>query len=29
MFDFQVVEDVNITIDVLNNLKNRTRKWYG
>jgi uncharacterized membrane protein YphA (DoxX/SURF4 family)/phosphoheptose isomerase len=29
MFDFQVVEDVNITIDVLNNLKGRTRKWYG
>ncbi|NQU88374.1 MAG: DoxX family protein [Mariniphaga sp.] len=29
MFDFQVVNDVNITIDVLNNLKGRTRKWYG
>jgi uncharacterized membrane protein YphA (DoxX/SURF4 family) len=29
MFDFQVVNDVNITIDVLNNLQGRTRKWYG
>jgi uncharacterized membrane protein YphA (DoxX/SURF4 family) len=29
MFDFQVVEDVNITIDVLNKLKGRTRAWYG
>ena len=29
MFDFQVVEDVNITIDVLNNLEGRTRGWYG
>ena len=29
MFDFQVVEDVNICIDVLNNLKNRKREWYG
>jgi uncharacterized membrane protein YphA (DoxX/SURF4 family)/phosphoheptose isomerase len=29
MFDFQVVEDVNITIDVLNNLQGRTRAWYG
>ncbi|WP_297085650.1 DoxX family protein [uncultured Draconibacterium sp.] len=29
MFDFQVVNDVNITIDTLNNLKGRTRKWYG
>jgi len=29
MFDFQVVEDVNTTIDVLDNLKGRTRKWYG
>ncbi len=27
MFDFQVVNDVNITIDVLNNLKNRKRDW--
>lgn len=29
MFDFQVVEDVNITIDVLDNLQGRTRDWYG
>jgi len=29
MFDFQVVDDVNITIDVLNNLEGRTREWYG
>lgn len=29
MFDFQIVNDVNITIDTLNNLEGRTRKWYG
>ncbi len=29
MFDFQVVKDVNITIDVLNKLEGRSRKWYG
>jgi uncharacterized membrane protein YphA (DoxX/SURF4 family) len=29
MFDFQVVKDVNITLDVLSNLKGRTREWYG
>ena len=29
MFDFQVVEDVNICIDTLNKLENRKRKWYG
>lgn len=29
MFDFQVVNDVNVTIDTLNNLQGRTRKWYG
>ena len=29
MFDFQVVDDVNITLDVLNNLEGRTREWYG
>ena len=29
MFDFQVVDDVNITIDVLNNLSGRKRDWYG
>jgi len=28
MFDFQVVDDVNITIDVLNKLQGRTREWY-
>ncbi|MCK5066206.1 MAG: DoxX family protein [Bacteroidales bacterium] len=29
MFDFQVVEDVNTTIDVLGKLQGRTREWYG
>jgi hypothetical protein len=29
MFDFQVVNDVNICIDTLKNLKNRKREWYG
>ena len=29
MFDFQVVNDVNITIDVLNNLGERQREWVG
>ena len=29
MFDFQVVNDVNICIDVLQNLRNRKREWYG
>ncbi len=29
MFDFQVVNDVNITIDVLDKLQGRERKWYG
>jgi len=29
MFDFQIVQDVNITIDILNNLQGRTREWYG
>jgi uncharacterized membrane protein YphA (DoxX/SURF4 family) len=29
MFDFQVVDDVNICIDTLNNLKNRKREWYA
>jgi len=29
MFDFQVVEDVNTTMDVLDNLQGRTRRWYG
>ena len=29
MFDFQIVEDVNICLDTLNNLQNRNRQWYG
>ena len=29
MFDFQAIEDVNICIDTLQNLKNRKREWYG
>jgi len=29
MFDFQVVDDVNICIDVLQNLQNRKREWYS
>jgi uncharacterized membrane protein YphA (DoxX/SURF4 family) len=29
MFDFQIVKDVNITIDTLNNVHNRKREWYG
>jgi uncharacterized membrane protein YphA (DoxX/SURF4 family) len=29
MFDFQIVNDVNITIDTLNKMKGRTREWYG
>ncbi|MDO8952565.1 MAG: hypothetical protein Q7U86_08060 [Draconibacterium sp.] len=29
MFDFQIVKDVNITIDVLNKLQGRTREWFG
>jgi len=29
MFDFQIVDDVNIAIDTLNNLQGRTRQWYG
>ncbi len=29
MFDFQIVNDVNITIDTLNNLQGRTRQWFG
>ncbi len=29
MFDFQIVNDVNITIDVLNKLQGRGREWYG
>ncbi|MDR2774398.1 MAG: DoxX family protein [Tannerella sp.] len=29
MFDFQVVNDVNICIDTIQNLKNREREWYA
>jgi uncharacterized membrane protein YphA (DoxX/SURF4 family) len=29
MFDFQVVDNVNIANDVLGSLKNRNRKWYS
>jgi hypothetical protein len=29
MFDFQIVNDVNITIDRLNNLQGRKREWYA
>lgn len=29
MFDFQIVKDVNIAINVLDNLKNRKRDWYA
>jgi len=29
MFDFQVVDDVNICIDTLQNLQNRNRKWFA
>lgn len=29
MFDFQIVADVNVTIDTLTSLKNRKRAWYS
>lgn len=29
MFDFQIIEDVNICIETLNNLNSRKREWYG
>jgi hypothetical protein len=29
MFDFQIVNDVNICLDTLNNLSDRKRKWYS
>ncbi len=29
MFDFQVVNDVNVCIDTLQSLKNRKREWYA
>ena len=29
MFDFQIVDDVNLTIDILNDLPNRQRRWFA
>ncbi|MBF0199098.1 MAG: hypothetical protein HQL32_15385 [Planctomycetes bacterium] len=29
MYDFQIVDDVNITVDALSHLKDRRRPWYG
>ena len=29
MFDFQIVKDVNVTIDVLAQTRSRQRTWYG
>jgi uncharacterized membrane protein YphA (DoxX/SURF4 family) len=29
MFDFQIVNNVNVAIDILNNLPNRKREWFG
>lgn len=29
MFDYQLIDDVNICIDILNNLKERKRDWYA
>jgi uncharacterized membrane protein YphA (DoxX/SURF4 family) len=29
MFDYQIVNDVNICMDTLNNLNKRQREWYG
>ncbi|MGF1587320.1 MAG: DoxX family protein [Bacteroidales bacterium] len=29
MFDFQIVNDVNITVDILNSLNNRPRQWFA
>jgi uncharacterized membrane protein YphA (DoxX/SURF4 family) len=29
MFDFQIVNDVNVCINLLENIENRQRKWYG
>ena len=29
MFDFQIVDDVNICLDTLQNLTKRSRAWYG
>ena len=29
MFDWQIVNDVNVVLDTLNNLSNRNREWFG
>ncbi len=29
MFDYQIVDDVNTAVDVLDNIPNRTRKWWA
>jgi len=29
MFDYQIVEDINIAIETLDRIKNRERSWYG
>jgi len=29
MFDFQIVEDINLCIDILQNLKGRQREWFA
>ena len=29
MFDFQIVNNVNVTMDILKNLPNRKREWFG
>jgi hypothetical protein len=29
MFDFQIVHDINLTIDVLNSIPQRKREWYA
>ncbi|HJX71037.1 MAG TPA: DoxX family protein [Bacteroidales bacterium] len=29
MFDFQIVENVNTTLEILGNLNNRKREWFG
>jgi hypothetical protein len=29
MFDFQIIEDVNLVYDILNGNLNRTRTWYS
>jgi len=29
MFDFQIVDDVNLTIDILGDLPNRQRRWFA